>query len=307
MIPPGPARAETPAVFFLSDYGLDDEFVGVVHAVLHRHAPSVPVIDLSHRIRPFDVAAGAALLARTVPHLGVGVVLAVVDPGVGSDRRPLAIGVRATDGPAWLVGPDNGLLVPAADVLGGAERVVLASGARIDRISAGATFDGRDVFAPAAAHLALGRDPDDLGPSVDPATLVTLGAPAPEPGPVPGVGPVLVASVGWIDRFGNVQLQVDAHASADILGTPGVRLQIALGPGPVPSGTPACRTDDAPTGFGVWIDVRRVAAFGELDPGQLGLLLDANGRPALVLDRSSAAVHLGIDRQGRAVALRMAG
>ena len=122
-----------------------------------------------------------------------------------------------------------------------------------------------------------------------------------------GAGPVLVVSVGWVDRFGNVQLQVDPDAAAEILGHPGVTLQIALGAGPVPSGTPASRTLDPPPGFGSWIEIRRVATFGDLEGGQLGILLDANGRPALVLDRSSAAARLGIDGPGRAVAVRAAG
>ncbi len=132
-----------PAIFFLSDYGTADEFVGVVHAVLHRRAAGVTVIDLSHQVPPFDVAAGGSMLARSVPHLGPGVVLAVVDPGVGTGRRAVAVAVTAAAraaamapgsprppesshrlGPTWLVGPDNGLLVPAADALGGAVRVI---------------------------------------------------------------------------------------------------------------------------------------------------------------------------------------
>jgi len=304
--PPVPAAGEVRAVYFLSDYGLDDEFVGVVHAVLHRRAPSVPVIDLSHGVPPFDVAAGAALLARAAPHLGAGVALAVIDPGVGSDRRPVAVGVRSpAGGPGWLVGPDNGLLVPAADALGGAERVIVPTRADRGPVVAGATFDGRDLCAPAAAHLALGHDPDDLGPSADPRTLVGSGTAA--AGPVAGAGPVLLAPVGWIDRFGNVQLRIDPEAVADLLGSPGVRFQIALGPQGDPGGMPASRTDDRPEGFGAWTDARRVTAFGDLGPGELGLLLDANGRPALVRDRSSAAAHLGIDGSGRTVALRAGG
>ncbi len=305
MTRPVPAAGEAPAVYFLSDYGLDDEFVGVVHAVLHRHAPSVPVIDLSHRVPPFDVVAGAALLARAAPSLGAGVLLAVVDPGVGSDRRPVAVGVRPGAGrPGWLVGPDNGLLVPAADAFGGAERVIVPT-RRARHGMAGATFDGRDLFAPAAAHLALGYEPDDLGPSADPRTLVARAETA--AGPVAGAGPVLLAAVGWIDRFGNVQLRIDAAAVADLLGSPGARLQLALGPSGDPGGMPGSRTDDRPERFGAWTEVRRVTAFADLAPGEVGLLLDANGRPALVLDRSSAAAHLGIDGLGRTVALRAGG
>ena len=125
-------------------------------------------------------------------------------------------------------------------------------------------------------------------------------------GPVAGAGPVLIAAVGWIDRFGNVQLRIDAAAVGDLLGSPGARLQLALGPSGDP-GMPASRTDHRPEGFGAWTEVRRVTAFADLGPGEVGLLLDANGRPALVLDRSSAAAHLGIDGAGRTVALRAGG
>jgi len=303
---PVPAAGEASAVYFLSDYGLDDEFVGVVHAVLHRRAPSVAVIDLSHGVPPFDVAAGAALLARAAPSLGAGVVLAVVDPGVGSDRRPVAIGVRsATGGPSWLVGPDNGLLVPAADALGGAERVIVLPRPDGGHGVTGATFDGRDLFALAAAHLVLEYDPDDLGPSADPRTLVASAGATAEP--VAGAGPVLLAAVGWIDRFGNVQLRIDADAVADLLGSPGARLQVALGPLGPPGGMPASRSDDCPEGFGAWTEVRRVTAFADLRPGEVGLLVDANGRPALVLDQASAAAHLGIAGPGRTMALRAGG
>ncbi len=305
MTRPVPAAGEAPAVYFLSDYGLDDEFAGVVHAVLHRRAPSVPVIDLSHRVPPFDVVAGAALLARAAPTLGAGVVLAVVDPGVGSDRRPVAVGVRSENGgPGWLVGPDNGLLVPAADTLGGAERVIVLTRPDPGHVLAGATFDGRDLFAPAAAHLVLGHAPDDLGPSADPRTLVASEESV--AGPLAGAGPVLLIAVGWIDRFGNVQLGIDGDGAADILGSPGARLQVALGPLGDPGAAAGCRADDRPEGFEAWTEVRRVTAFADLDPGEVGLLLDANGRPALVLDRSSAAAHLGIDGPGRTVAVRAA-
>ena len=161
-------RGSNPAIYFLSDYGIADEFVGVVHAVLHRLAPTSTVIDLSHLVAPFDVQAGADLLERSLPHLGPGVVLAVVDPGVGTARRAVAVAVESVDGPQWLVGPDNGILLPAADALGPVTRAVglearaLAIGRTASPGPAGATFDGRDLFAPAAAHLAQqGRDQVD--------------------------------------------------------------------------------------------------------------------------------------------------
>src|SRR4051794_31175824 len=109
-------------VTFMSDYGLDDEFVGIVHSVLRSIAPGIEVIDLTHNVRPYDVRAGGLALARSAPYLCPGVVLAVVDPGVGSDRRGIAVEVG--DGASVLVGPDNGLLAPAVAMCGGATRAV---------------------------------------------------------------------------------------------------------------------------------------------------------------------------------------
>ncbi len=175
-----------------------DEFVGVVHAVVHGLAPGVPVIDLTHEVPSFDVAAAARVLERATPYLGEGVVLAVVDPGVGSDRRGVAIELDGETGPRWMVGPDNGLLLPAADLLGGPRRAVALAGA--------STFDGRDVFAPAAAHLAGGRPLADLGPPISVDSLVAL----PERRATVSVSDgVLTTSVTWVDGYGNVQLEGD--------------------------------------------------------------------------------------------------
>ena len=177
-----------PAVYFLSDYGTEDEFVGVVHAVLQRLAPGLAVIDLAHHLPPFDVGPAADMLVRCAPHLGTGVVLAVVDPGVGTERRAVAIRVRGGTGgdpppsspplssaeagqPSWLVGPDNGLLVPMAAALGGVDRLIVLDRPPDPRPGSGPTFDGRDVFAPAAAHLARGGAPGSLGRDADPASL----------------------------------------------------------------------------------------------------------------------------------------
>ena len=162
-------------IIFLSDYGLEDHLVGVCHGVIARIAPNARVIDLSHAIRPQDVRHGATLLAQSVPFLPRAVHLAVVDPMVGGERGMVAVEA----GGQVLVGPDNGLLVWAAERLGGVERVhaLKQRAYRLEPVSR--TFHGRDVFAPAAAHLALGLPPGRFGRAVaDPVRL-----PWPEAGP----------------------------------------------------------------------------------------------------------------------------
>jgi len=287
--------ADSPAVFFLSDYGTSDEFVGVVHAVLHRLAPARPVIDVSHRIPPFDVDSGARMLVRCAPFLGPGVVLAVVDPGVGTARRGVAIGT-AGDGPAWLVGPDNGLLVPVARELGGAIGVIQLDRARATsgRVGpVGRTFDGRDVFAPAAAHLVAGGRPEDLGVEVDPASLTVRPAVGPEPRvESSSTGWAVITAVTWIDHFGNVQLRL----------RPAVLEEIGL----LSGGTATARVEGEGAARRRSVPVRRVVAFAELREGEFGLALDANGRMALVLDRASAALQLGITGPGESVRISVA-
>src|SRR5579859_8074423 len=152
-------------VFFLSDFGTEDEFVGVVHAVIAARAPGTTVIDLTHHIPAFDVRAGSHTLVRAVPHLGPGVVLGVVDPGVGTARRGIGLEVAlAAGGRMSFVGPDNGLLVAAAEAAGEAP---ISTVVELHRDEAppdrGTTFDGRDVFAPAAADLCLGTPLAALG------------------------------------------------------------------------------------------------------------------------------------------------
>ena len=264
------------SIFFLTDYGHADEFAGVVRAVLARHAPGVPVVDLTHGVVPFDVRAGALALVRAAPHLGPGVVLAVVDPGVGTTRRAVAVSVRPLtggSGPQHFVGPDNGLLPWAIEVVGNPAHAVELPSPSLDGV--GATFDGRDVFAPAAARLIQGQSVTDLGHEFDPGTLVRLTAPK-----LSVSRGALEAEVQWVDRFGNVQL--------------------AAGP------------DDAvAAGLGAEVEVRstvstraeRVTAFAGLGPGALGLVVDANGRLSLVCDRQSAATVLRV-QPGDVVTLR---
>jgi S-adenosylmethionine hydrolase len=283
------------AIYFLSDYGNADEFVGVVHAVVHRLSPTTPVIDLSHQIAPFDIAAGAAMLARAAPYLGPGVALAVVDPGVGSMRRGIAVRCRG-DGPEWLVGPDNGLLVPASRILGGASHAFALEPERLTTASvqgaAGRTFDGRDVFAPAACHLLSGGDPLAIGAAFEVGALTNVALDDQTPGPVPAAGSSTVwATVVWIDHYGNVQL--------DLL--PSVLDEIGVGANSRATVVVASDPMSRPT------EARRVRTFGELGAGELGLTADSNGRVALVLDRASAATHLQGLRVGVTVRIDAAG
>ena len=172
-------------VTFLSDFGLQDEFVGVVKSVIRELARHVTVVDLTHDIAPYDVRGGSLALARCVQYLPSGVVMAIVDPGVGTDRRAVAIEVGGGEG--VLIGPDNGLLAPAVAMAGGAERAVVLTNRDYQLEPPGATFAGRDVFGPAAAHLCNGVDVAELGDLVDAGTLL------------PGIVP-LARAVG--DRLG---------------------------------------------------------------------------------------------------------
>src|SRR4051812_41881773 len=156
-------------VSFLSDYGLTDEFVGVVRSVIRNVAPGVDVVDITHLVPPHDVRAGGLALVRAVQYLRPGVVLAVVDPGVGSERRAVAIEVADTE--SIFVGPDNSLLASAVAMVGGATRAVQLNNPKYHLPAPGPTFAGRDIFAPAAANLCLGIELGELGDEVDPVTL----------------------------------------------------------------------------------------------------------------------------------------
>jgi S-adenosylmethionine hydrolase len=264
-------------VFFLSDYGTQDEFVGVVHAVLHAASPGLTIIDLTHQIPVFDVRAGADALSRAVPHVGPGVVLAVVDPGVGSDRRGVCLEVApgGRAGPACFVGPDNGLLVEAAEHAG-AGPVARAFVLRPAGQGGPRTFDGRDLFAPAAAALCRGMRPEELGDPIDPRSLVRLARRTVAIEKLADGRRSLRAEVSWVDRFGNVQLAATTSvAGSGELPVTG-RLDLTIGT--------ALRTT-----------VRRVGAFAELAPGELGLLVDGNGHWAIVAGEASAAHALDVE------------
>ena len=180
----------------LTDYGLEDGFVAACHGVVAEVVPAARVMDITHLVSPGDVRRGATVLAQTVPALPPAVHVGVVDPGVGMPRRPIAIAA----GRSVLVGPDNGLLPQAADALGGIGAVHELTNAGLWRQPVSATFHGRDIFCPVAAHLAAGVALDAVGPRLDPDSLVWL------PAPVARVdGERVEAEVVAIDRFGNAQ------------------------------------------------------------------------------------------------------
>lgn len=244
-------------ISFTTDYGLTDGFVAVCHGVIARVAPAVRIIDITHQVAPGDVARGAIVLAQTVPHLPAAVHLAVVDPGVGTDRRAIAIGTPG----GILVGPDNGLLIRAAAALGGILQVVALTEQSWFAPTVAPTFHGRDIFAPVAARLALGADLSAGGPRVDQDSLVRL------------PDPVVTVCNGWVDaevtsvdRYGNVQLA----ARAEVIAPLGDRLKVGS--------MPAART----------------TTFGNAPAGALLVFLDSTGHVALGINGGRAVVALSV-------------
>ena len=265
-------------VTFLSDFGLRDGFVGTCHGVIARIAPDARVIDITHGIEPRAVLQGALVLANTLPYMPAGVHLAVVDPGVGSDRRGVC--VRDREGRLH-VGPDNGLLLPAVEHFGGVDGAweLRNRAYMLERVSH--TFHGRDVFAPVAAHLARGVDPAELGPALDPATLVRLELPEPEIG-----ANGLLTTVLWVDRFGNVQLNA-GHDHAERIGIePGARIELEL--------------------RGERFSAVVTRTFADAGPGELIVYENAHGSLALAITGGNAAERLGV-RGGEELAISPSG
>jgi S-adenosylmethionine hydrolase len=207
-------------ITFLSDFGLEDDFVGVCHGVMKRIAPEVEIIDITHGIQPQGVLQGAIVLANTLPYLPDGVHLAVVDPGVGSERRLIAL--RSGDGRLY-VGPDNGLLVPAAEKLGGVEAAHEITNLEYALEPVSATFHGRDVFSPAAAHLALGLELAELGPAVEASSLARIEVPQPEI-----TDRRIRACCLYVDRFGNMQLNLTREHVERLGIEPGRQVELEL-------------------------------------------------------------------------------
>jgi S-adenosylmethionine hydrolase len=263
-------------ITFLSDFGLEDDFVGTCHGVIKGIAPEADVIDITHGIEPQSILQGALVLANTLPYMPEGVHLAVVDPEVGTPRRALAL---RSDG-RLLIGPDNGLLMPAAERLGGVDAAFEITNRRYALEPVSATFHGRDVFSPAAAHLSLGLDPAELGNALDAETLIRPEIPRAE------VGERRIrATCLYVDRFGNIQLNLHA-AELEALGiVPGRQVEVDV-------------TMDR-----FYALVART--FADARIGDIVLYEDAYQNIAIAISRGNAAATFGV-RAGMEVRLRVA-
>jgi S-adenosylmethionine hydrolase len=250
-------------IVFLSDFGLGNEWVGICHAVLSRISPRSPIVDLSHLIRPLEVASGALLLADSLPYLAEdAVVLAIVDPNVGKDRE-LAV---ETGSGRMLVGPDNGLLARAWEAGGGVRKVVEITSEDVIEQPIADSFRARDTLCPAAAHLAAGMPIEQLGPDVDPSTLagLTVAEPEIEPGKIR-------CTVLDFNRFGNVQLNV---REAQLVAA-GLEEAPVLSLGAV-SGS---------------ADARRGRTYADFEAGEYGVIFDPRGWLTIVRGNPGSALE----------------
>jgi len=263
-------------ITFLTDFGLQDDFVGTCHGVMKGIAPDAEIIDITHGIPPQGVLQGALALANSLPFMPAGVHLAVVDPGVGGSRRALAL--RDKSGRVH-VGPDNGLLIPAAEKFGGIDVAHELANPEYALESVSRTFHGRDLFSPAAAHLALGVELAELGPPLAIDALARLDLPEPEIG-----ASRIKCTVLAIDRFGNVQLNLD-RSHLDAVGiVPGTRVELQAGPERYYA--VAART------------------FADARPGDLILYEDSYRNLSVAINGGNAAAMLGF-KPGRDVRIHL--
>lgn len=252
-------------VCFLSDFGLADDFVGTCRGVIAGISPSTTVVDLTHDVPGFRIEAGAEILRHATRYMPSNAIfLAVVDPGVGTKRTGLALQA----GDAYLVGPDNGLLIPAAEALGGISAAVALTNPEYQIHPVSNTFHGRDVFSPAAAHLAAGVEMEKLGENVDPDDLIRISVP--EAGEDDGEGGLLVRILS-VDRYGNARLSVmQENAGLEY----GQSLKIDAGDGVM--------------------SVRYVETFGSANAGELILVPDSHWRLSLAINTGNAAQALAL-------------
>jgi S-adenosyl-L-methionine hydrolase (adenosine-forming) len=252
-------------ITFLTDYGLENKFIGSCRGVIAKIAPDSQVLDITHLVPRGDIRHGALVLEQAVPYLPEGVHLAIVDPGVGTSRRALAVVVEGH----VFVGPDNGLLPPAIDWLGTVTAVHELTEPSFMLRPLSNTFHGRDVFSPFAAHIAAGAEPADLGPAIDPATLVRLPVPVRRMDGDKAEGEVLI-----VDRFGNLQTSVNEEMLRAIGATPGSMLEIS--------------------GNGSIYKVPYVKTFASVPEGELLAHVDSAGALAIAVNLGDATEVLGI-------------
>ena len=267
-------------VSLLTDFGLADPSVAACKGVILRINPNVRLIDISHGIARHCVAHGAAILWAALPYLPTGVHLAVVDPGVGTGRRAIALRTGRGD---HRVGPDNGLLLPAAERLGGIMAAHLLENPAYRLGDVSRTFHARDVFAPAAAYLAGGVALDAFGPALEPASLVRLQAAAPDRAPG-----YLDASVAFVDTWGNVQFMAE---QAD--------LEAAIGPLSSGDELSVEGADGSALGGRNAIELRWRLTYGESERGEPLICVDSYGRLALAVNLESAAEKYGLESDRR--------
>lgn len=268
------AGMPAPLISLLTDFGARDPSSAILHGVILSIAPDARIVDISHEVRKFAIRDGALLLWCALPYLPVGSHVAVVDPGVGTERRPIAL--RAARGDV-MIGPDNGLLLAGAERLGGVVEARLLESAEYRLPQVSTSFHGRDIFAPAAAHLAAGAAFDALGPALDLATLV----PSPIADPIVEPGR-LRSSVVYVDTFGNVKLA-------------GLRGDLKEAIGIVRSGDGLELAFAAHAGDGPRVEiVKWRGTFGDAEPGETLLYEDSYGRICLAQNQGDAATHLGV-------------
>jgi S-adenosylmethionine hydrolase len=263
-----------PFITFLSDFGLQDDFVGTCHGVIKRIAADAEIIDITHGISPQEVLQGALVLRNTLPYMPEGVHLAVVDPDVGGRRRPIVL--QDASGRRY-VGPDNGLLIPVAESFGGIAAAHELANREYALEPVSATFHGRDLFAPAAAHLARGVDIAELGPPVDPQALVRLAIPKPRVGDDRVDGVVL-----YVDRYGNMQLNLTVFDLESVGIEPGTQVELEF--------------------HGERYYAVAARTFADAGPGGIVLYEDSYRNVAVAINRGSAADVLSA-RAGQAIAL----
>ena len=254
-------------ISLLTDYGTTDEFVGVMKAVIADLAPHARITDLAHHVPAYDVRAGSLVLARCIQYVPRGIVIGVVDPGVGTQRKAIALEIAGGEG--ILIGPDNGLLAPAAGMVGGVERAVVLNNVALHLPAPGATFAGRDIFAPVAAHLCSGVPFDELGDAIDADLLM--------PGLVtlPQIGDTeIISEVTWVDHFGNCQLNVGLEDVANLLSGGSLLLSLVVD--------------------GVARSATISTAFALIPSGGIGLVIDSYGMLAIAKDQDSAARDVGV-------------